>query len=439
MQFDLVLNGFRSFGERQVIPIRPITILLGENSSGKSSILAALQYLIDWIGGFREPSFKRSPFDLGDKSNIAHFRGGQSGRRSEFEIGMVFEATTGRRKKRPIVDGKYAISLTFYRDSEGMLPDKIFISRNEQSVELFASDRGELNIKLNDELIEMPEQARARGVPFFFFAVSGKRLRDIEYFLGVERKSISKNSDDSRVKVFNVIDSFFASAAELAVTRVAASGPVRSRPLRTYDSNYASIDDPSGQSMFRMANIWRRNETQRDTIKHYFIEYAKDAGLFRDINVKNLGKSASDLFQIQVNASGRPMNIVDVGYGVSQILPILYFLSHPNSRSIYMLQQPEVHLHPRAQAALGTLISKTASEYNYIIIETHSDYIVDRIRYNVREGAVLHDSVALNFCSIKRFSTNVSRIGISSKGAIIDPPDEYREFFLEESIRMLGV
>ena len=53
---------------------------------------------------------------------------------------------------------------------------------------------------------------------------------------------------------------------------------------------------------------------------------------------------------------------------------------------MFLLQQPEVHLHPQAQAALGTLFCQVAAGGRQLIIETHSDYIIDRVRMDVRDG-----------------------------------------------------
>ena len=79
-------------------------------------------------------------------------------------------------------------------------------------------------------------------------------------------------------------------------------------------------------------------------------------------------------------------NLVDVGYGVSQSLPVLTELLSDNAPSTYLLQQPEVHLHPTAQAALGSLFCNIAAKGVQMLVETHSDYLLDRIRMDVRDG-----------------------------------------------------
>ena len=89
-------------------------------------------------------------------------------------------------------------------------------------------------------------------------------------------------------------------------------------------------------------------------------------------------------------------NLVDVGYGVSQALPILVdTLQRPAADEVFLLQQPEVHLHPRAQAELGSFFVSQAGKKRRFVIETHSDYLVDRVRMEIRRGNIRAQDVSL--------------------------------------------
>src|SRR5204863_8326118 len=95
-------------------------------------------------------------------------------------------------------------------------------------------------------------------------------------------------------------------------------------------------------------------------------------------------------YQILVAVAGRPFNLSDVGYGISQSLPVVVesALGGDSSR-LLLLQQPEVHLDPRAQAALGSFFTQlVASQERQLIIETHSDYLVDRVRQEIAKGTI---------------------------------------------------
>ena len=112
-----------------------------------------------------------------------------------------------------------------------------------------------------------------------------------------------------------------------------------------------------------LMEIQATDKKRWDALKAQLVDFGQRSDLFQNIDVKILGGSMGNPFQLRVKVRGPNSNIVDVGYGVSQILPILvHILDLPVSRRyrsgeesiVFLLQQPEVHLHPRAQAALSS-------------------------------------------------------------------------------------
>ena len=143
-----------------------------------------------------------------------------------------------------------------------------------------------------------------------------------------------------------------------------------------------------------------------EALKTQLVEFGRNSGLFENIDVKNFGRSLGAPFQLQVKVRGPKANITDVGYGVSQILPILVQILNPSisknaqgnpKQSIFsLLQQPEIHLHPKAQAEFSSLLVKLANEGDQsFIIETHSDYMLDRARIEIIRGNIRPQDVSL--------------------------------------------
>lgn len=162
------------------------------------------------------------------------------------------------------------------------------------------------------------------------------------------------------------------------------------------------------------------------------------SGLFKDLSIKRLGKGKSDPFQILVNVGGRAANLADVGYGIGQVLPIIVqSLIQTHENNTMLIQQPEVHLHPRAQAALGTFFARLAGRDRLFAIETHSDYLVDRVRQEVAKGTIKSDDVQILFFDKPGLETTIHRLTIDENGNVENAPDEYRSFFMEESINLL--
>lgn len=133
--------------------------------------------------------------------------------------------------------------------------------------------------------------------------------------------------------------------------------------------------------------------------------------------------------------------MVDVGYGVSQALPIIYQLDQARQYDAFLLQQPEVHLHPKAQAELGSLVARLSKQRPsaLFMLETHSDYIIDRVRMEVAEGRLDHRHVTIIFLDKLEHEVEATNIYLSEKGEIVNAPVNFRQFFLEEHSRLLGM
>ena len=148
-------------------------------------------------------------------------------------------------------------------------------------------------------------------------------------------------------------------------------------------------------------------------------------------------------FQLRVKVRGPNSNIMDVGYGVSQILPILVDILDPPAfyrhRRTSLLQQPEIHLHPRAQAEFSSLLVKLASKGDQsFIVETHSDYLIDRARIEIRKGNIRPEDVSLIYFEPKGNIVKVHNIGFDKEANLTNIPSHYRDFFLKESKRLMG-
>ena len=88
---SITLKNFRCFREEQTARLAPLTLLVGENSTGKTSFMAMIRALWDVCYREQVPDFKEQPYDLGSFDEIAHYRGGAGGRADSFEAGFDFD------------------------------------------------------------------------------------------------------------------------------------------------------------------------------------------------------------------------------------------------------------------------------------------------------------------------------------------------------------
>ena len=149
------------------------------------------------------------------------------------------------------------------------------------------------------------------------------------------------------------------------------------------------------------------------------------------LDIKQLGKSVSDPTQVMIRDGKKVSNLVDVGYGVSQVLPVVIESVSAPENTRFLIQQPEVHLHPRAQAALGSLfVDLTANDKKAFVVETHSDYIIDRVRMEVAQGKINHEDVSILYFEKNGSQTHVYQIKVNECGDIMNAPPSYETFFL---------
>ena len=104
-----------------------------------------------------------------------------------------------------------------------------------------------------------------------------------------------------------------------------------------------------------------------------------------------------------------------------------------------LVQQPEVHLHPKAQAALGTfLVDMVRDGKRQFVVETHSDYIIDRIRQEVAGKRLAPESVGIVYLEKPHIETTVHQLQLDESGNIVNAPETYRTFFMEEEMNLLS-
>ena len=226
-----------------------------------------------------------------------------------------------------------------------------------------------------------------------------------------------------------------------------AGAPVRSKPRRTYDPSRL-IPDPEGEYVpSYLASMSRQDTDEWNDLKNSLEKFGRNSGLFDEISVDSFGRTDDAApFQIHVRKFGKILkgnrrNLIDVGYGVSQALPLLTEMLRPNAPPMFLLQQPEVHLHPSAQAALGSLFCSIAGPDRQLVVETHSDYIIDRVRMDVRDNKtdLKPEDVSILYFERGESDVKIHSIRLDADGNVLDVPDGYRQFFADELTRSIGL
>ena len=442
---NIKLKNFRCFREEQAARLAPLTLLVGENSTGKTSFLAMIRILTDMAYGFRNPDFKEEPYDLGSFDEIAHHRGARGGRATVFEAGFTarlgrksepaskFDFTFGRRGTTPVPIGRRLSRGRAWIDETYAVgePYMLRVGTARGRWEMQVSDAIELPSVVDEDLM-LP--------PYYFLLQRGLRsdeeeesdflpLGDAPPFGSKDRATLQRLSE--RLAWFHRERPF-------------ASAPVRSKPHRTYDPSRPTPDPEGDYVPMYLAELFSEDRQAWAGLKSGLETFGKDSGLFNEISIKRLGSRDSEPFQVQVRRfdgrlKGPPRNLIDVGYGVSQALPVITEMLRKDPPNRFLLQQPEVHLHPRAQAALGSLFCQVAGAGRQLVVETHSDHLMDRVRMEVRDSEVnlRPEDVSILYFERRNLDVNIHSLRIDEEGNVVDAPDSYRRFFMEETTRFL--
>ena len=463
---EVTVTNFRCFAEEQTAPLAPLTILVGENSTGKTSFMALVRVL--WDVAFREqlPNFKEPPYDLGSFDEIAHHRGGSGGQAQTFEAGFSMQASDQSGRAATGLDGGAICYLaTFRADDAGVLPSVRRLKSRNVSAECRISESGHVSliVATSRGAWRVPRhhggfaetfapsplwRIGQRDLPPFGFLIHtfqhGALVEPdlLERMAGTEDPP--GEQDVEELRLLQVPGWWDA-------PRPFPGAPVRSRPRRTYDLAQA-IPDPEGEHVpMLLATLARKDADAWRSLKRSIEAFGREAGLFDEIRIRVLGGKAGGPFQVEVRKSGKRSkgprrNVIDVGYGVSQILPVVTELLRDERPRMFLLQQPEVHLHPSAQAALGGLLCRVASgRRKRIVVETHSDHLIDRIRMDIRDGrtGLKPDDVSILYFQRRNLSVTIHSLGWDAGGSLIarrgQIPEGYRQFFRAERRRSLGL
>ena len=449
---SITLKNFRCFREEQSARLVPLTLLVGENSTGKTSFMAMVRALWDVCYRDRIPDFKEPPYEFGSFDQIVHHRGGAESGSDSFEAGFDFD---GGNLGADAESQSYRFDVAFGKNGSAPVLRKIRLTCDDVWYEVRYQDQSQ-EIRFGtqgDAWVYTPhpdnrsDYAHDR-VSFFFW--HDRMLRNPEELINrsepLTTQGPLKPTDEHLKRIEQLGEIFFGIGFHYAGNRPYAGAPVRSKPRRTYDPARPT-PDPEGDSIpMYLAHLSYHEPHRWSRLKEKLEDFGKDAGLFDEIDIRRLGKRDSEPFQVQVRKFGRKLkgprrNLIDVGYGVSQVLPVITELlrEEENAPPIFLLQQPEVHLHPTAQAALGSLFCRVASLERRLIVETHSDYLLDRVRMDVRDGAsdLKPEDVSILFFERDDLDVHIHSLGFDEEGNILGTPDSYGKFFMEETRRSL--
>lgn len=222
-------------------------------------------------------------------------------------------------------------------------------------------------------------------------------------------------------------------STQFSPSSISHIGPLRAHPRRFYFLDTAQPGSSEGELMIEAL---RENRELQLNVNRWLVKFG--------INV-SVAQFQEIIYRLAVRSEENPfdLDITDVGFGISQILPILVegFLS-PFGKTI-MVEQPEIHLHPKMQAELADLFIDMANirgddeGRRYFVIETHSEYLLNRIRARIATGDISNVDVAIHNVENIGGNATVRGIYIPDDGSF-EWPNDFLEADLSDTLEYLG-
>ncbi len=437
MLTHLRIKNFKAWQDTGDIRLAPLTVFFGTNSSGKSSIS---QFLL-MLKQTAQSADRQRVLHLGDKDSIVDLGSYQDivyGHDVEELIDFNFgwDLPQNIRVEDAISGKKFSGDRIIFRAVVGLLETK----RRDVAVQQMRYELGDLS---EDGLVVVMQRKE-----------SGKNKYELSTLgYGLKRKRGKPWPLPAPVRFYGFPDEAgahyqnadfvgdLALALERCLRRIYYLGPLRKHPERSYPWSGESPEHVGWEGEGAVYAILAAASRSINAGKYekYRVFNTLIAGWLEQMGL-------IDSFEVQPVAEGRreyevlirtkdikqKVNLTDVGFGVSQVLPVLVQCFYAPPDSVILLEQPELHLHPSVQASLADLFieaihaRENGKDRNIqLIVESHSEYFLRRLQRRIAEEMITQDKVAIYFCKPTSSEAEMGRLHLDIFGNITNWPEGF--------------
>jgi predicted ATPase len=418
---EILVAGFKSISEEQRIEIRPLTILAGANSSGKSSMMQPLLLLKQTLEASYDPGtlLLNGPnvkFTSADQLLSRIDKGLSLG---SFQVGM--RVNTGES------------FLTNFRKEHkmGFRIDQMEISNKSGKYLLWPEMNHAQIIKTRITAGKSFSEETPEG-----FGEGRWEIKRARCFL--ELAWVARRPDGLE---FSVAE-HTAGLWEGIIPEVIHLPGLRGNPERTYPVTAVGSSYPGTFEKYTASVIseWMdESEATLNELSHELQLMRLAGGISADrVNDVQIELQVGRLPDVSPTRREDRVNIADVGLGVSQTLPVLVGLHAAKPNTLVYVEQPETHLHPRAQFILAQVLASAANRGVRVVVETHSSVLLLGVQTLVAEGHLSPDKVKLHWFQRQPDGrTVVNSADMDEAGAFGDWPEDFDEVSLQTQSRYL--
>ena len=427
----ITVGGYKSISREQSIDVRPLTLLAGANSSGKSSIMQPLLLMKQTLESSYEPNAL-----LLNGPNVQFTSLEQVlpkrilVRPQSLSIGLEIKQNAffiGFENKH------HATLTTFFTVGKGSGFEVDYLNRQDEDG-LSVYRQGMKNEHLTADAPKMLMDVLA----LFHFGddtlIEWQVVRD-RCFLQIDLKI--KRPDGSVLAQLEIKPSHDIEPKILEIIHLPG---LRGHPARVYPATAVGPSFPGTFDSYAASVIADWQILDRQELLALLQQHLRSLGLTSTLDAKFISDTQVELRVGRTLASDANdmVSIADVGIGVSQTLPVLVALLAAKPGQLVYLEQPEIHLHPRAQVAMAHILADAAKRGVRVVAETHSSLLLLGVQTLVAEGKLPPELVKLHwFTRDEDGVTTIQSADLDEGGTFGDWPEDFGDISLEAQSRYL--
>ena len=412
MLTKLQIKNFKTWADTGEIRLAPITVFFGTNSSGKSSLLQFLLMLKQTAESpdrrrILHPGDQTTPVELGTLRDLVYKH--DLSREIEFELESILPKPL--HVSDPINTGENKFDLSASRLNFQAKINFEDVTPRIQSLQYTLTDEGGSGENL---CVSMKQSASSQK--FALEASPYKVIRNLgrAWPLPAPVRFYGFPDEVSAYYQNTGFTSDLTLALEQELRRIQYLGPLRTIPRRSYVWS-GEVPDHVGWTGSRAVeallaaqkrSISPGYKKHTKPFQEVIATWLKEMGLLKAFEVRAIAEGRKEYeVLVQTPSTGTFVTLADVGFGISQVLPVIVECFYASPYTTILMEQPEIHLHPAVQNSLADLFIETVSSREdgadrkvQVIVESHSEHFLRRLQRRIAEGKINQEDVALYFC-----------------------------------------
>lgn len=433
----LHLENFRSFAKADLV-FSPITLFVGPNNSGKSSALSAIRILTQTLES-SDPNVRlllNGPFgDFGTYKDLVH------GNQTKKVMRIAFRLTPD--EDQPTFNGsKLRIDVNLKYKYRSALKEVIL-----KEIEFSGDGKRLLTTEYNEDSERFIPRVIAKTTIPASYAYTASKSLDFRNFIprmigpGLRTQRESNQPQVIREEEELALRAMMRDAWGVSrfFQKVEYVGAMRMPPARTFlyageRRQRVGANGEFAAAILAMDSVRRGGKAKG--IRHNVVGWLSAAGIASDLRIVPLSDRYYEI-HVQHPITKEYENYADVGYGNSQVVPVLVAGYNLGRGDTFIVEEPEIHLHPKAQAELGDFFVDLHERGVQSIVETHSEHMIIRLQKHIASGRIKPTDICIYYTEPTPEGKTVRRLELDNRGVFTtDWPGGFFPERLEEATKL---